>query len=211
MNITIKKFSKELAPDFFDFFDNRAFSDGSPYYPCYCDAYFLTPEEVIYNTDARARELGGTKEALRQALKESAKRLIDEGTMQGYLAYDKSTAIGWCNAGEKAKYTRAGDLNPACRCDGDIYFENVIPGEVFSIICFEIAPEYRGMGIAKALLNHAVKDAKEAGYKAAEGYPKVKDGFSAHDFTGPMGLYLGAGFYEAYRTEKTAVMRKDLR
>lgn len=32
--------------DIFDLFDNRAFSDGSPYAPCYCNAFYLTAEEV---------------------------------------------------------------------------------------------------------------------------------------------------------------------
>ena len=37
--ITIKALTPELIEDYFDFFDNRAFSDGSPYYPCYCNAF----------------------------------------------------------------------------------------------------------------------------------------------------------------------------
>ena len=39
--ILIKKLVPELIEDYFDFFDNRAFSDGSPYYPCYCNAFNL--------------------------------------------------------------------------------------------------------------------------------------------------------------------------
>ena len=35
MALTIKPLSPELAADYLDFFDRRAFSDGSPYYPCY--------------------------------------------------------------------------------------------------------------------------------------------------------------------------------
>ncbi len=31
--ITIKALTPDLEKDYFDFFDNRAFSDGSPYYP----------------------------------------------------------------------------------------------------------------------------------------------------------------------------------
>ena len=210
MEITIKRFTKELKDDFFDFFDNRAFADNSPYFPCYCDAYYLTPEEVKHTTGRRAKELGGDKEALRLALRESAERLIDSGIMQGYLAYDGGTAVGWCNAGEKAKYTRAGDLNPGKRRKGDIYFENVAPGETFSIICFEIAPAYRGKGIAKAILARIIDDAAAEGYRYVEGYPKVKDGFSPLDFTGPMAIYLGAGFEEMQRNERTAVMRKEI-
>lgn len=40
-DIIIKALKSELIEDYFDFFDNRAFSDGSPYYPCYCNAFNL--------------------------------------------------------------------------------------------------------------------------------------------------------------------------
>ena len=210
MELIIKRLTKELKSDFFDFFDNRAFTDGSPYYPCYCDAYYLTPEEVLTVTDRRAMELGGGKEGLRIALRESSERLIDGGIMQGYLAFDGDTAIGWCNANDRTNFTRAGDLNPAFRREGDVYFDGGIPGEVKSIVCFEVAPEYRGKGVAKALLERVLKDAEADGYKFAEVYPKISEEFSALDFTGPIKMYRNAGFEETARSGKTAIMRKVL-
>ena len=33
--ITIKRLTPDLLEDYLDFFDHRAFSDGSPFYPCY--------------------------------------------------------------------------------------------------------------------------------------------------------------------------------
>lgn len=210
MNLTVKRLTKELKSDFFDFFDNRAFTDGSPYYPCYCDAYYLTPEEVRFGTNKRAKELGGGKEGLRLALRESSERLIDSGIMQGYLAYDGDIAIGWCNANDRTNFTRAGDLNPAFRREGDVYFEGGIPGEVKSVVCFEVAPEYRGRGVAKALLERVLEDAEADGYSFAEVYPKVSDGFSVLDFTGPMRMYLNAGFSEICRSGNTVIMRKVL-
>lgn len=44
--ITIKSLSPDLEKDYFDFFDNRAFSDGSPYYPCYCNAFNMSAGEI---------------------------------------------------------------------------------------------------------------------------------------------------------------------
>ena len=82
----------------FDFFDNRAFSDGSPFAPCYCNAFYLTAEEVGDGIGKRSEVLGGGLEGLTLALKESAKELIEKGTMQGYLVYDNEISIGWCNA-----------------------------------------------------------------------------------------------------------------
>ena len=38
MNLSIKPLSISTAADFFDFFDHRAFSDGSPFASCYCSS-----------------------------------------------------------------------------------------------------------------------------------------------------------------------------
>lgn len=46
MNLMIKRMTPELAEDFFDFFDKRAFSDNSPYYPCDCNAFQMTKEQI---------------------------------------------------------------------------------------------------------------------------------------------------------------------
>jgi len=44
MEITIKKLTAELSADYFDFFDNRAFTDNS-LYRCYCQMYQLSKEQ----------------------------------------------------------------------------------------------------------------------------------------------------------------------
>lgn len=44
MDFAIQPLTVVNAADFFDFFDNRAFSDGSPYAPCYCNCFHLTPD-----------------------------------------------------------------------------------------------------------------------------------------------------------------------
>lgn len=36
MNITVKKLTPELAEEYIDYFDNRAFSDGNKEKGCYC-------------------------------------------------------------------------------------------------------------------------------------------------------------------------------
>lgn len=42
MEITIKALIPELIEDYFDFFDNRAFPNNSPFYPCYCNVLKLS-------------------------------------------------------------------------------------------------------------------------------------------------------------------------
>jgi adenylate kinase family enzyme len=43
--ITIKPLTPDLADDYFDFFDNRAFTDNSPDGPCYCTRFQQTREQ----------------------------------------------------------------------------------------------------------------------------------------------------------------------
>ena len=148
---------------------------------------------------------------MKTALRESAEKLIDEGTMHGYLAYDGDVSVGWCNAGDRRSYIRAGDFIPWEKREEDYYIDEKERGRTKSLVCFETAPEYRGQGIAKMLLARVVDDAEKEGYEAVEAYPQVKDGFSALDFTGSVRMYQNAGFEETNRHGKTAVMRKQLK
>ena len=49
MNYDIKALTPELAMDFFDFFDHRAFIDDSPMQPCYCCTLNMTDEQIKHN------------------------------------------------------------------------------------------------------------------------------------------------------------------
>ena len=79
-----------------------------------------------------------------------------------------------------------------------------------SIVCFEIAPEYRGMGIASAFINRVCEDARSKGYAAVEGYARISDKRNDFNFQGPYNLYQKAGFTEIARENEQAVMRKVL-
>lgn len=110
MNLSIKKMSPLLAADYFDFFDNRAFSDNSPFYPCYCNAFQMTKQQIgdVF------KEGGGNSEQIegvRIALKNSAMRMVEQNMIQGYLAYDGEISIGWCNANDKRNYIRVGEFD----------------------------------------------------------------------------------------------------
>ena len=45
MEIIIKPLTEELAADYFDFLDNRAFTDNSPWGGCYCTGWQMTKEQ----------------------------------------------------------------------------------------------------------------------------------------------------------------------
>ena len=85
--ITIKALSPDLEKDYFDFFDNRAFSDGSPYYPCYCNAFNMSAGEIEAMRD-QAKQYGGGIEGWKRSLRETAVRMVRQGLIRGYLAFD---------------------------------------------------------------------------------------------------------------------------
>ena len=81
-------------------------------------------------------------------------------------------------------------------------------GKTVAIVCFEIAPGYRGKGIVSALIDRVCDDAKEAGDIAVEGYAQIKDQKDEFDFTGPVRLFNKAGFNKVARQDGR--MRKIL-
>ena len=79
-----------------------------------------------------------------------------------------------------------------------------------AVVCFEIAPEYRGKGVATALLLRVVDDVKADGYLAIECFPVVRDERFEWDYTGPIRLYEKLGFVQTARSGDQVVMRKEL-
>ena len=199
--IEIRALMPEMEEAYLDFFDHRAFSDGSPYYPCYCTAFNQRKDEID-----RMREAG--TEGWKEALREAASRMVREGRIRGYLAFADGIAIGWCNANDRMMYTRVGEFDldnvpedapPDCRQ----------PGQIKSIVCFEICPDYRGKGIATQLLNRVCIDAGAEGYDYVEAYP-TEGALPTLAFTGPRTLYEKMGFSEYARTGDRIIMRKQL-
>lgn len=129
---------------------------------------------------------------------------LAEGKIFGYLAFDDNISIGWCNAGNMEAY-----------CINDFQF---IPAfarqttccKTMSVVCFTIAPEYCGKGVASALLERVTADAMAMGYAAVEGYAHIHNEYGDYDFKGPIHLYEKAGFVEAIRVDDKVVMRKKL-
>ena len=192
--IVIKPLTSELTADYLGFFDNRAFTDDNPNGPCYC----TSPNQDEENISRMVSEFktNGVKETLRKY----AVEMLNRNQIQGYLAYDGDLSVGWCNAADIESY--AGFVPDFAR-------KNTC-GKTISIVCFEIAPEYRGKGIASAFIDRVCSDAKTKGYAAVEGYAKLSDERNDFDYQGPVRLYQKAGFVEAARENGQVVMRKTL-
>lgn len=206
----IKRMSLELAEDYFDFFDNRAFTDDSPYYPCYCNAFNMSAERIRSEIIEQVNINGGGTEGWRRSLRKSAQAMIAHGEIQGYLAYDNGISVGWCNANDKGSYYRFGEFRlDALPLDEESTEDNDVD-KIKSVVCFEIAPEYRGRGLATALLRQVCEDALEDGYKYVEAYPAIKEKREELDFTGPVRLYEKLGFTLLEQRGKMLIMRKTL-
>ena len=194
MSMEIKPLSPDLIPSYLDFFDNRAFSDDSPCGPCYCTA----PSIDAASEAQMVSEFGGD---VKGTLRRYAVDLLAEGRIHGYLAFENNIPVGWCNAGDRDSFLSW--IPEIAR--------RVSLGKTVSVLCFAIAPGYRGKGLSFALLEHIVEDARNQGYAAIEGYPRMQKDREPYDFNGPLRLFEKAGFVETAREGEVVVMSKDLR
>ena len=86
-----------------------------------------------------------------------------------------------------------------------------------SIMCFLVAPGYRGKGIGPMLLNAACHKFRNEGLNVAEGYPTTNAGkrtwevpWAEDNYKGSLNMYLRAGFKIHRQLERFAIVRKQL-
>lgn len=193
MEIRICKLTRELLNDWLCFFDTVAFEDNEEWCGCYCMCYHWTKQlnkERAWACNKNCAPLNRAK----------AIDFIGEGRMQGYLAYRDGIVVGWCNANEKKAFESV-----------NFHFAEEDPdnGEkIKSVVCFAIAPDHRGKGIATALLNYICEDARNEGFEYVEAYPFEHNENAAYH--GPTGLYEKNGFAICNRIKGCRVVRKKL-
>lgn len=202
--LVIKPLTPDLAADYYDFHENRAFSDHPEWSHCYCFWFHMSrAEHQVMAEEVKAQ--GDTQAALHKSLKSRAEKLIAKGTLKGYLAYADGLLVGWCNANDKAAYQRFD-----YREEGDDFICGSGSEGIKAVTCFLIAPECRGQGVATALLDRVIQDARAQGFIAVEGYARQPEKPDPYDFTGPIRLYDKAGFTKIAQWENLVVMRKEL-
>ena len=201
MDLKIKPLTSDLTSAYLEFFDNRAFADekdNNPNGPCYCNVPTMETAEVRQMVSEFGNDTKGN-------LRRNAARQLAEGRVHGYLAFDGESSIGWCNAADMNNYP-VNDWN---------FIPNTARqnacGKTMAIVCFAIAPDYCGMGIAAAMLERVIADAQAEGFVAVEGYGEVQNERVSWDFHGPIRLYEKAGFTEVASCDGRVVMRKELR
>lgn len=127
------------------------------------------------------------------------KKLVTAGGARGILAFDSAVPVGWCAYGPRTEFPRLNRVKAYQRDD---------QAEVWSINCFYIARSHRGQGVARALLQAAVKACRAHGAKIVEGYPvtTTKDGrplAAAFAWTGPQKIFDEEGFEVVQATPPT--------
>lgn len=189
MKLDIKPLSADLMDDFLAYFDHEAFRDNPDWSECYCQFYYYSAG------DPRWAEM--SKEENRS----QACGNIQNGRMQGYLAYAGGKVVGWCNAGPKTGYARLMNDERFCGADDVI---------TVSVVCYVVDASFRRQGIARALLQYACADAREHGYVYIESYPRPLEQSDAGHYHGPQSLYAGEGFKVYKELDKTSIMRLQL-
>jgi ribosomal protein S18 acetylase RimI-like enzyme len=189
MAVDIKPLTKDLSDDFFYFFDNAAFSDNPSWEGCFCFYYHFKGNESKWSR----RKYDANRKAV--------KGLIAAGKMKGYLAYIENKPVGWCNVNDKKNYARLVS-NKEIWQDRD--------EKVCSIVCFVIAPEHRGEGIAGKILDRICIDHSGSGYDYMEAYPAKEDMSDAGQYHGPLSMYIKAGFQIYMEFDDYSIVRRKL-
>lgn len=127
-----------------------------------------------------------------QANRAELKALVDAGESPGLLAYRGKVPVGWVSLGPREQYAKL-QRSPVMKA--------IDNQPVWSIICFVVRPEFRGQGVAHALLRGAIAYARKHGAKLLEAYPVDKPGLSSNDamWFGAKSMYDSAGFEEVAR------------
>ena len=173
MSIEIRRLSPDLCEDWLTYFDGIAFGDHGEWALCYCLEGHMTRQENDGLKNPAAR-------------RDYAKQLIQDGKMQGYLAYADGKVVGWCNANDRSAYTYLDELYAYMNYKPDDKRTKVV-------FCFLVASNYRGQGIAGAFLDRVCQDAKNDGYEQVEAYP-LSDTNSEFQYHGTLRMYEKNGF-----------------
>ena len=189
MELDIHRLTPDLLGDYLHFFDNVAFTDHPDWSQCYC---------IHFHWQSKWDD---------EQPKSNRDRIIEHinnGTIQGYLAYSAGNVVGWCNANDKKNYAAL-----KYNVNSEIWEENN-DEKVKSVVCFLVAPKLRGKGISLKLLERVNVDAQADGYNIIEGYPPAGacDMYAAHHGTVALFEKCGLAIHKQFGND--CIVRKYL-
>lgn len=195
-NIRVQKLTPDMAEQYVSYFDTKAFSDGNEQMGCYCVWHHWTEQKESERSSLPDNEKPFSK-------RNYAFELVKSGILNGFAAFSDNEMVGFCNADHKENYFRLNrDTDPES-------WKGISPDSgVLAIVCYIVAPDMRGMGIAGLLLDSACRYAEENGFDYIEGYPS--DGiFDVKNCGGTDSMYIKRGF-KITRIGNRIIARKKL-
>src|ERR1700761_124234 len=132
--LTVKPLTPDLWPSLEDLFGKRGACNG-----CWC---------MYWRIGAAYRKNTGDQN--RQAFK----RVVEQGPPPGLLAFAGDLAVGWCQITPRASLPHL---------DRNWRLERIDDVPVWSVSCLYVRIGYRRKGVTAALIEAAVKAAKQAG------------------------------------------------
>ncbi len=185
IEITIAEMSPARQEDYLAFFDHDAFTDNPRWASCYCFFHFATHDREEWNQRTAQQNRAAIVDMIRQ------------GRLHGYLAYAGGKPIGWCNANLRTNYTTL-ESGPSSQAVG-------------AIVCFIVAKRYRGIGVARRLLDAACAGFASQGIAVVEVYARKDTEDEAANHHGPLSMYLACGFDPVEEKGPVVTVRKSLR
>ena len=179
MKLTVLPLTADRWPDLETVFAAKGCSVARG---CWCMAY--------RQSGAQEPPPAGTSRS--QTNRAALKALVDAGKSPGLIAYHGKVPVGWVSLAPRDEFARL-RRSPVMKPVDD--------EPVWSIICFVVPSEYRGQGVAHALLQGAIAYAREQGAPLIEAYPVDKP-CRARDndmWFGSKSMYDRAGFQEVVR------------
>lgn len=125
--------------------------------------------------------------------KRQLRELVDAGRPPGLIGYRAGVPVGWVSLGPREDYAKLA-RSPVMKPVDD--------QPVWSVVCFVVPSEFRGQGVAQALLEGAVAYARKHGARLIEAYPVDRPGRSPDDSSmwfGAKSMYDKLGFAEVAR------------
>ncbi|WJL95398.1 GNAT family N-acetyltransferase [Microbacterium sp. ET2] len=152
---------------------------------------------------------GAENRALHGPARGERVRELLAGGPPGVLAYDGDDVVGWAAVHPRADTSFAANRK----------IPHVDDRDVWSVWCIRVRPGYRGRGLSHALLDGAVRFARDSAAPAIEGYPVDNRGAKVDltmAYVGTRALFERAGFVHAADTTSVlngfprVLMRLDL-
>ena len=183
MPLAIRPLTPDLWPALEDLFGKLGACNG-----CWCMYWRI-------GADYRKRPRADNRGAFHDVVK--------TGPPPGLLAFDGDTAVGWCQVTARDALTHL---------DRTWRLRRVDDAPVWCISCLYIRKSHRRRGVTAALIEGAVKAARDAGAPALEAYPLDAALTPSASGTGYLSTYLRAGFrIVARHTPPRPIVRHDLR